>query len=236
VRLLNVATVGMVSSGLKRLPPRRYGEVGVCKMFARIVLGAVTAAAMVAPALAGMMTADEARRFVAGKVFAFTCFDGTRGAGRILDDMGAAGAVQFSGAGPIRHVRLPGNTLQVRGQAVCASIKGVPFEPCFNLDKQDERSFRGSVSGMGFAYCDFRHQGATQMLIARAVARPRSHRADRTGSLDSSRAEVTAVETPRVDSMKLEPARSEPKSESKSEPRPEAAKSESALELRRSTE
>ena len=134
---------------------------------------------MIAPALAGMMNADEARRFVAGKVFAFTCFDGTRGAGRILDDLGAAGSIQFSGSGPIRHVRLPGNTLQIRGQAVCASIKGLPFEPCFNLDKRDERTFRGSVSGMGFAYCDFRHQGAAQMLMARAVARPRSLHAPR---------------------------------------------------------
>ena len=53
-------------------------------MLARFVLGAVTAGAVIAPALAGqMMNADEARRFVAGKVFAFTCFDGTRGAGRI---------------------------------------------------------------------------------------------------------------------------------------------------------
>src|SRR5438552_14546920 len=137
-------------------------------MLARLVLGTVTAGAMIAPALAGMMTADEARRFVAGKVFAFTCFDGTRGAGRVLDDNGAAGSIQFSGAGPVRHIRLPGNTLQIRGQAVCASIKGIPFEPCFNLDKRDERSFRGSVSGMGFAYCDFRHQGGgQQMLMAR---------------------------------------------------------------------
>ena len=142
-------------------------------MFARIVLGAVTAFATVVPALAGMMSADEARRFVAGKVFAFTCFDGSRGAGRILDDLGAAGSIQFSGAGPVRHVRLPGNTLQYRGGAVCASLKGVPFEPCFNLEKKDERSFRQSVSGMGFAYCDFRHQGASQMLMARA-SRPRS--------------------------------------------------------------
>lgn len=104
-------------------------------MLARIVLGAVTAAATFAPAIAGSMNADEARRFVAGKVFAFTCFDGTRGAGRILDDLGAAGAVQFSGSGPVRHLRLPGNTLQIRGQNVCASIKGIPFEPCFNLEK-----------------------------------------------------------------------------------------------------
>src|SRR5215470_13810376 len=197
-------------------------------MFVRLVLGTVTAGAIVMPALAGMMTADEARKFVAGKVFAFTCFDGTRGAGRILDDMGAAGAVQLSGSGPIRRIRLPGNTLQVRGQAVCASLRGLPFEPCFDLDKKDDRSFRGSVSGMGFAYCDFHHQGGTQMLMARAVAHPRSRRADRTGSIDNSRAEVTVgVETPRVESSKLEPVRSEPKAES----RPEGS-----LELRRSTQ
>ena len=143
-------------------------------MFARLVLGAVRPGRRFVPALAGMMNADEARRFVSGKVFAFTCFDGTRGAGRVLDDLSAAGSIQFSGQGPIRRVRLPGNTLQIRGQAVCASIKGLPFEPCFNLDKRDDRSFRGSVSGMGFAYCDFHHQGAAQMLMARAVARPRS--------------------------------------------------------------
>lgn len=198
-------------------------------MLARLVLGAVTAGAMVAPALAGMMTADEARRFVAGKVFAFTCVDGTRGTGRVLDDLGAAGSVQFNGAGPIRHLRLPGNTLQIRGQSVCASIKGLPFEPCFNLDKKDERSFRGSVSGMGFAYCDFRHRGGHQMLMARSVARPRSLHASETRSADASRAEVSArVATPAVESAKLEPVKSEAK--------PEAAKAESAPELRSSTD
>jgi hypothetical protein len=177
-----------------------------------------------------MMNADEARRFVSGKVFAFTCFDGTRGAGRILDDMGAAGSIQFSGSGPIRHLRLPGNTLQVRGQSVCASLKGLPFEPCFNLDKRDESTFRGSVSGMGFAYCEFHHQGAAQMLMARAVARPRSlHPSEPTRSADASHTEVSArVETPPVESAKLEPV----KSETKVEP----AKPESAPELRRSTD
>ena len=196
-------------------------------MLARMVLGMVAAGAMAGPALAGMMSADEARKFVAGKVFAFTCVDGTRGAGRILDDMGAAGSVQFSGSGPIRHVRLPGNTLQVRGQSVCASLKGLPFEPCFNLDKRDERSFRGSVSGLGFAYCDFRHQGAQQMLMARAVARPRSvHTTGSTRSADASPTEVsTRVQTPAVESSRLGPVRSV-----------EPATTESAPELRRSTE
>jgi hypothetical protein len=192
-------------------------------MLARLLLGTVMAGVTVMPALAGMMNAEEARRFVAGKVFAFTCFDGTRGAGRILDDMGAAGSIQFSGSGPIRHVRLPGNTLQVRGQAVCASLKGLPFEPCFNIDKRDDRTFRGSVSGMGFAYCDFRHQGGQQMLLARAVARPRSLRAAR--SADASRTEVSArVETPQVERTKLEAVK------------PEPAQPEGAAELRRSTD
>ncbi len=199
-------------------------------MLARMVLGTITAAATVMPAMAGMMTADEARRFVAGKVFAFTCVDGTRGAGRILDDLGAAGAVQFSGSGPVRHIRLPGNTLQIRGQAVCASLKGLPFEPCFNLEKKDERSFRGSVSGMGFAYCDFHHQGGMQMLIARAVARPRSlHAPAQAQSADASHTAVAVrVETPRVESGRIEPV----KAEAKGEP----AKVEAAPELRRSTD
>ena len=198
-------------------------------MLARFVLGATMAVTAIVPVMAGQMNAEEARRFVSGKVFTFTCFDGTRGAGRILDDMGAAGSVQFSGAGPIRHVRLPGNTLQIRGQAVCASLRGIPFEPCFNLDKRDEVSFRGSVSGMSFAYCDFHHQGGAQMLMARAVAHPRSHREreraqDQTGSVEVS----SRVATPAVESAKLEPIASEPKLA--------PAKSEPTLELRHSTD
>jgi len=197
-------------------------------MLVRFLLGTVLAGATILPALAGSMSADEARRFVMGKVFAFTCVDGTRGAGRLLEDMGATGAVQFSGSGPVRHIRLPGNTVQIRGQAVCASIRGMPFDPCFNLDKKDEVSFRGSVSGMGFAYCDFRHQGGTQMLMARAVARPRAmRRTDYTGSVSQQAEVATRVETPKVESTRLEPAKSEAAA---------PAKPEGASELRRSTD
>jgi hypothetical protein len=79
---------------------------------------------------------------------------------------------------------------------------------------------------MGFAYCDFRHQGAAQMMMAR-VARPRSLKPpEQTGA---ARAEVTArVETTPVESAKIEPI----KSEAKSEP----VKSESAPELRHTTD
>ncbi|XUM19712.1 hypothetical protein ACRAVF_18765 [Bradyrhizobium oligotrophicum S58] len=227
-------------------------------MLARILLGTLTAGAVIAPAMAGSMTADEARKFVAGKVFAFTCVDGTRGAGRILDDMGAAGAVQFSGSGPVRHIRLPGNTLQIRGQNVCAAIKGMPFEPCFNLDKKDDRSFRGSVSGLGaFAYCDFQHQGGATMLMARAVARPRAARAAAPAA-DGSHTEVAArVETPRVERSKVDPLKADAAKAAKAESskientkaettkaenakteitKSDNAKSDAAPELRRSTD
>jgi hypothetical protein len=198
-------------------------------MLARFVLGTVTAGAIAMPAFAGMMTAEEARKFVIGKVFTFTCWDGTRGAGRVLDDMGAIGAVQFNGSGPVRHLRLPVNTLQIRGQSVCAAIKGMPFDPCFNLDKKDEVSFRGSVSGMGFAYCDFHHQGGQQMLMARAVARPRSARSAERATDGLPTEIATRVETPKVEGRKLEPVRSETTGSV-------SAKPDVAPELRRTTE
>jgi len=201
-------------------------------MVVRYVLGALLASTVAAPAYAGsVMNADEARKFVAGKVFAFTCFDGTRGAGRVFDDGGAAGAVQFSGSGPSRNMRLPGNTLQVRGESVCASIKGIPFEPCFNLVKNDERSFRGSVSGMGFAYCDFRHQGGVgrgQMLMARSLARRHAVRATRSADASAGAETVSRVSTPRVESSKIDPVSTGAVSSA-------PAKSE-ALELRKSTD
>ncbi|MGC2713574.1 MAG: hypothetical protein WA366_09360, partial [Pseudolabrys sp.] len=67
------------------------------------------------PAAAGEMSADEARRFVIGKMFNYTCFEGTRGQGRVNADGSIAGSVQVQGAGPVRYAQLPANTLQVKG-------------------------------------------------------------------------------------------------------------------------
>jgi hypothetical protein len=159
-------------------------------MLTRFVLGALLAGAVTVPAFAETMNADEARKFVAGKLFSFNCFDGTKGMGKILGDGSAQGAVQFNGNGALRHMRLPVNTIQVRGQQICASIKGMPFDPCFNLDKTDNISFRGSVSGLGFAYCDFRRQGNGRVILARAISRPRSlHPPAPTRSADATRSE-----------------------------------------------
>ena len=107
------------------------------------------------PAIAGEMSAQEARRFVIGKIFSYTCFEGTRGQGRVHPDGSVVGSIQFRGEGPMRYAALPAGTLRVKGEAVCASLRGLPIEPCFNLERTSEYSFRGSVSGLGFAYCEF---------------------------------------------------------------------------------
>jgi hypothetical protein len=107
------------------------------------------------PAVAGEMNAEEARRFVIGKLFRYECFEGTRGQGRIYADGSVVGSIQFQGSGPVRYAHLPPNTIQVKGEAVCASLRGLPISPCFSLQKTDETSFRGAVSGLGFASCSF---------------------------------------------------------------------------------
>ena len=117
------------------------------------------------PAVADEMSADEARRFVIGKMFSYTCFDGTRGQGRVHSDGSVVGSIQFRGQGQVRYAALPPGTLRVKGESVCASLRGLPMEPCLNLERTSESSFRGSVSGLGFAYCEFtRNQGRAHVI------------------------------------------------------------------------
>lgn len=136
-----------------------------------VVLAGISVAT---PAWAEDMTPDHARRFVVGKLFGFTCFDGTRGAGRIFHDGSVAGTVQMGGTGAARYMVLPANTLRVNGEKVCASVKGVPFDPCFNLTKTSQQSFRGSISGLGFAYCNFTSRGRSRGDVVRTAKRTRN--------------------------------------------------------------
>jgi hypothetical protein len=195
-------------------------------MLSRLVWGALVASAVAGPSMAQTLNPEQARQFIAGKMFAFTCVDGTRGAGRIHQDGSVAGSIQFAGAGPVRHARLPTNTIQVGSTQVCAQLKGLPFTPCFNIDKTSDATFRGSVQGMSsFAWCEFRKHG-NSLLVARAERGPMSLRARGVRSADASKPEaakvetVGKVETPKVESAKIDPPKTEPAS----------------LELRRSTE
>jgi len=117
------------------------------------------------PAVAGEMNAEEARRFVIGKTFNYTCFEGTRGQGRVNADGSVAGSIQLQGSGPVRYAHLPANTLQVKGEAVCASLRGLMFQPCFNLERISDYSFRGSVTGFGFAYCEFTRNNGRAAVV-----------------------------------------------------------------------
>ncbi len=126
-------------------------------------LGAISASA--APATADELRPDEARRFIAGKQFAYSCFEGTTGAGRVYADGSVVGYVRIRGTAP-RFVAMPAGTLKVNGEQWCAYVRGMPFSPCFNVNRTSQVSFRGSVSGLGFAYCDF-HRRSTRADLTR---------------------------------------------------------------------
>jgi hypothetical protein len=135
-------------------------------MWARWML---TVAGLVAaiPATAGELRPEEARHFVAGKHFAYTCFDGTTGAGRINADGSVIGTIQVRGSGPVRLISLPVGSIRVQSDSICASVNGLMFQPCFTVNQIDSRSFRGAISGLPFAYCDFtRHNGRPEVSAA----------------------------------------------------------------------
>jgi len=115
------------------------------------------------------MTAEQAREFVAGGLFSYRCFDGTSGAGRIFADGSAAGSIRVMGRGNARYLHLPTNTLYLAGSQVCARLKGLPFEPCFNLTKTGPESFRGALSHMSFMYCDFSRGSVLQLARRRGT-------------------------------------------------------------------
>lgn len=131
-----------------------------------VVAGLACAAGVSSSATAEEMRAHEARQFIAGKHFSYSCFDGTTGNGRIYADGSVAGYIQPGGSGPRRYIVLPTGTLRTSGDRYCASIRGIPFEPCFNLDRTSQVSFRGSISGLGFAYCNFVRRGSRSELAS----------------------------------------------------------------------
>ena len=159
----------MVSEALRSIKNGGHNEKTGSGMNTRcaIVLAGLVAAL---PAQAAEMKADEARRFVVGKLFSFTCFDGTAGAGRVYADGSVAGTVRYTKGG-VRFMAMPAGTLKVKGDSVCASVKGMPFEPCFSLQKTGSSSFRGSLGAFGIAYCDFTRRGG-RAEFAESVAKP----------------------------------------------------------------
>ena len=117
-------------------------------------------------AVAEELGPEQARAFVVGKLFAYNCFDGTEGIGRIFADGSVVGTIRPMGHGDVRFAALPAGTIRTEGTAMCAHLPGLIIEPCFRVEKIDYRSFRGSISGMSFAYCDFRQHNPRAQLTA----------------------------------------------------------------------
>jgi len=120
---------------------------------------ALTGLLAVPPAFAEPMNAEVARHFVAGKLFSFSCFEGSAGTGRIFNDGSVAGVMRVGGNGPTRFMHLPPGSLYPKEGRICSNVRGAFFNPCFELNKTSDKSFRGSISGFGFAYCDFTRRG-----------------------------------------------------------------------------
>ena len=136
-------------------------------MFVRAA-AVLTAMTFAAPALAEPLNAEAARHFVAGKLFSFNCFEGTTGSGRIFADGSVAGVVRMSG-GNTRFMHLPPGTLYAKNDGICSNMKGALFNPCFDLNRTSEKSFRGAISGLSFAYCDFVRGGNAREMVASVV-------------------------------------------------------------------
>ena len=145
-------------------------------MLLRVAVALCACVLGVASASAEELSPEDARAFVVGKLFSYTCFDGTVGMGRVFADGSVVGTIRPMGRGEVRFAALPAGTLQVKNGAMCAHLNGLPVEPCFRVQRIDHRRFRGSISGLGFAYCDFyQHNPRTQIISGAAApaAQPR---------------------------------------------------------------
>jgi hypothetical protein len=171
---------------------------------------ALAALAAAGPALAEPLSADAARRFVVGKTFSFTCFEGTAGTGRIFSDGSVAGVVKIQGTGPTRFMHLPPGTLFAKGETVCSSMKGAIFNPCFNLSRTSDKSFRGAVSGFGFMYCDFTRGGREMRTASTGETADPNVATPRRSIRHGKPARNEAAAAPAVSAVPVQPVTSEP--------------------------
>jgi hypothetical protein len=148
-------------------------------MLVRVAVVAGTCVLGAIAAKAEELGPEQARAFVVGKLFSYTCFDGTAGMGRIFADGSVVGTIRPGGRGEVRFANLPPGTLRVEGSSMCAHLSGMIMQPCFRVEKIDYRRFRGSISGLGFAYCDFYQHNPRAEMMSR-LPEPRTRITSRT--------------------------------------------------------
>ena len=111
-------------------------SVGVRGMLRCIVLTNGLLATLPA-AVAGEMTADEARQFVIGKMFNYACFEGTRGQGRVNSDGSVTGSIQIQGSGPVRSRNC--RPTRCRSRRGCLRLPAWPSAPTLLQPRAHER-------------------------------------------------------------------------------------------------
>ena len=92
--------------------------------------------------------------------------------GRIFPDGSVVGTIRIHGEGETRFAALPPGTIRVDGPAICAHLTGLLFTTCFRVQKIDYRSFRGSIAGLDFAYCDFYQRNPRAHLVSNPAKTP----------------------------------------------------------------
>lgn len=92
-RLRNLVNVALLSNGGGDILVR-VALVCVCGLGAGILGAGSTAAEDLAP--------EQASAFVVGKLFSYTCFEGTAGMGRIFPDGSVVGTIRIRGEGETR--------------------------------------------------------------------------------------------------------------------------------------
>jgi len=65
------------------------------------------------------------------------------------------GLIGPNGSGKTTLLNLVAGTIRADGMRMCAHLSGLPITPCFRVQRIDDNSFRGSISGLDFAYCNF---------------------------------------------------------------------------------
>jgi hypothetical protein len=75
----------------------------------------------------------------------------------------------------MHYVALPAGTIHNRGGSVCATVKGLPISPCFNVVQTSANKFRGSIWGLSFAYCEFTRRGGRIELAESQERRRRAN-------------------------------------------------------------
>jgi hypothetical protein len=162
VRLHEARVSEVIAAGV-----RAYGVEWSMLLRVAVVCASIFGAGLLAavPTVAEELGPEQARAFVIGKLFSYTCFEGTAGVGRIFADGSVVGTIRMHGQGQTRFAALPAGTIRVDGGSMCAHLAGLPITPCFKVEKIDYKSFRGSLSGLGFAYCDFNQRNPRTQLI-----------------------------------------------------------------------